>query len=154
MADDGARTVTRPLRVVFICTQNKLRSPTAEAVFRSLDGWDVTSAGTNRDAETPVSRDLLEWADVAVCMEKRHRDVLRQQFSGALPDDRIVTLGGECSVSVAPFAALARRHGDDQAILWIDSHPDVDTSDTGRRARRLDTAITLLRLVLYNDSLL
>lgn len=93
MADDGARTVTRPLRVVFICTQNKLRSPTAEAIFRSLDGWEVTSAGTNRDAETPVSRDLLEWADVAVCMEKRHRDVLRQQFSGALPDDRIVTLG-------------------------------------------------------------
>jgi predicted protein tyrosine phosphatase len=35
----------------------------------------------------------LEWADVAVCMEKRHRDILRQKFRSALPDDRILTLG-------------------------------------------------------------
>jgi arginase len=40
---------------------------------------------------------------------------------------RIITLGGECSVSVAPFAALAARYGDDLAILWIDSHPDIGT---------------------------
>ena len=40
---------------------------------------------------------------------------------------RITTFGGECSVSVAPFSELARRYGDDLAILWIDSHPDVGT---------------------------
>jgi arginase len=40
---------------------------------------------------------------------------------------RIVTLGGECAVSVAPFSALARRYGDDLAIVWIDSNPDVGT---------------------------
>jgi arginase len=38
---------------------------------------------------------------------------------------RIVTLGGECAVSVAPFSELARRYGDDLAIVWIDSHPDI-----------------------------
>jgi arginase len=35
--------------------------------------------------------------------------------------------GGECSVNVAPFAALADRYGDDLAVVWIDSHPDVGT---------------------------
>jgi arginase len=40
---------------------------------------------------------------------------------------RILTLGGECSVSVAPFSWLAGRYGDDLAVLWIDSHPDVGT---------------------------
>lgn len=40
---------------------------------------------------------------------------------------RIVTLGGECAVSVAPFAELAHRYGDDLAIVWIDSHPDIGT---------------------------
>jgi arginase len=40
---------------------------------------------------------------------------------------RIVTLGGECSVSVAPFSELAARYGNDLAILWIDSHPDIGT---------------------------
>lgn len=79
--------------MVFVCAQNKLRSPTAEAIFRQTPGWEVASAGTNRDAKTPVSRDLLEWADVAVCMEKRHRDILRQRFRGALSNDRILTLG-------------------------------------------------------------
>ena len=44
---------------------------------------------------------------------------------------RITTLGGDCAVSVAPFAALAAEYGDDLAIVWIDSHPDVDTGDTG-----------------------
>jgi arginase len=45
--------------------------------------------------------------------------------------DRILTLGGECAVSVAPFAALAARHGEDLAVVWIDSHPDTDTPETG-----------------------
>ncbi|ODU03256.1 MAG: arginase [Pseudonocardia sp. SCN 72-86] len=40
---------------------------------------------------------------------------------------RITTLGGECAVSVAPFSALADLYGDDLAVLWIDSHPDIGT---------------------------
>ncbi|MFD5952085.1 arginase family protein [Streptomyces collinus] len=46
---------------------------------------------------------------------------------------RITTLGGECAVSVAPFAALARRYGDDLAVIWINSHPDVATPDSAYR---------------------
>ncbi|WP_185974679.1 arsenate reductase/protein-tyrosine-phosphatase family protein [Deinococcus detaillensis] len=83
----------RPLRVVFVCTQNKLRSPTAEAVFRDVPEWQVVSAGTDKRAETPLTRDLLEWADVAVCMQKQHRDWIRSKLKGALPDDRILILG-------------------------------------------------------------
>lgn len=43
---------------------------------------------------------------------------------------RVLTLGGECSVSVAPFTHLAKQYGDDLAVVWIDSHPDTDTPDT------------------------
>jgi arginase len=43
----------------------------------------------------------------------------------------ILTLGGECSVSVAPFSALAERYGEDLAVVWIDAHPDADTPATG-----------------------
>jgi arginase len=43
---------------------------------------------------------------------------------------RITTLGGECSVSMAPFSYLINRHGDDLVILWIDSHPDMGTGET------------------------
>jgi arginase len=61
------------------------------------------------------------------------KTVLFDQLAGALrmieqhDPARIATLGGECAVSVAPFATLARRYGDDLAILWIDSHPDIGT---------------------------
>ena len=85
--------MSRPLRVVFVCTQNKLRSPTAEAIFRDMPGWQVASAGTNRRAETPLTRDLLDWADAALWMQKQHRDVIRAKFKGALPDSRILMLG-------------------------------------------------------------
>ena len=40
---------------------------------------------------------------------------------------RIATFGGECSVTVAPFCELARRYGQDLAVIWIDSHPDIGT---------------------------
>ena len=41
---------------------------------------------------------------------------------------RILTLGGDCAVSVVPFTELAARYGDDLAVVWIDSHPDIGTS--------------------------
>lgn len=39
--------------------------------------------------------------------------------------DKIVTLGGECSVSVVPFTYLADKYKDDVAMIWIDAHPDI-----------------------------
>ena len=43
---------------------------------------------------------------------------------------RITTLGGDCGVSLAPFSALIDRYGNDIAVLWIDSHPDMGTGAT------------------------
>lgn len=39
--------------------------------------------------------------------------------------DAVVTLGGECSVSVVPFTYLARKYCGDVAVVWIDAHPDI-----------------------------
>lgn len=39
--------------------------------------------------------------------------------------DKIVTLGGECSVSVVPFTYLAHKYDNDIAMIWIDAHPDI-----------------------------
>lgn len=58
--------------------------------------------------------------------------------------DRILTLGGECSVSVAPFSHLAEKYGDDLAVVWIDAHPDSDTPDTGYDGYHAMAAATIL----------
>ena len=66
------------------------------------------------------------------------------QALGKYDVDRVLNLGGECSVSVAPFAQLAAQYGDDLAVIWIDSHPDSDTAETnynGYHAMALSTLI-------------
>lgn len=42
---------------------------------------------------------------------------------------RIVVLGGDCLVSLSPFAYLNQKYDGDLAILWVDTHPDVITKD-------------------------
>lgn len=59
------------------------------------------------------------------------RDIILRQTKTALEmlrttnPDKIVTLGGECSVSVVPFTYLADKYKNDVAMIWIDAHPDI-----------------------------
>ena len=80
------------MNVLFLCSQNRLRSPTAEHVFSGRPGLEVRSAGTDRDAQVPVSVEMVEWADVIFVMEKHHRNVLRKRVGSALANKRVITL--------------------------------------------------------------
>ncbi|MEZ5652939.1 MAG: low molecular weight protein tyrosine phosphatase family protein [Burkholderiaceae bacterium] len=80
-------------RVLFICSQNKLRSPTAEQVFSSQADLECTSAGLNHDAENPLTPELIEWADVIFVMEHAHRARLSSRFRKHLNGKRVVCLG-------------------------------------------------------------
>ena len=79
--------------LLFICSQNKLRSPTAEAVFAGMPGIDVDSAGLNHDAVVPLSPEQVEWADVIFVMEKAHREKLHRKFKRHLKRQRVIVLG-------------------------------------------------------------
>jgi predicted protein tyrosine phosphatase len=78
--------------VLFICSQNKLRSPTAEQVFSSYPGIECSSAGLNNDAENPVTPELVEWAEIIFVMEKTHRSKLTSKFKKHLNNKRIICL--------------------------------------------------------------
>jgi predicted protein tyrosine phosphatase len=79
-------------RVLFVCTQNRLRSPTAEQVFANRPGFEVASAGIDPAAGVPVSPELLEWADVIFVMERAHRNRLTRKFRAHLRSKRIICL--------------------------------------------------------------
>ena len=79
-------------RLLFVCSQNKLRSPTAEAVFSNLEGIEVASCGLNHDAEIPASSELVEWADIIFVMEKAHRNKLGAKFKRSLGGKRLICL--------------------------------------------------------------
>lgn len=81
------------LRLLFVCSRNKLRSPTAEEVFCREPGLDVTSAGTNHDAINPVTPELIEWADKIFVMERTHRTKLQRRFREHLNGKPIICLG-------------------------------------------------------------
>jgi predicted protein tyrosine phosphatase len=78
--------------ILFLCSQNRLRSPTAEQVFADHPALEVTSAGTNHDAENPLTGELVAWADIIVVMEKQHRAKLQKQFRSSLHGQRIICL--------------------------------------------------------------
>lgn len=80
------------MKLLFICSQNRLRSPTAEAVFGAVDGLETLSAGIDSDAVTPASPDLIEWADVVFAMEGHHRRRLMERFGKLLDSKRLVVL--------------------------------------------------------------
>lgn len=79
-------------RVLFVCSQNRLRSPTAEQVFASHGGIECASAGTNNDAENPLTGELVEWADIIFVMEKVHRNKLMSKFRRSLKQQRVICL--------------------------------------------------------------
>lgn len=79
-------------RVLFICSQNRLRSPTAEQVFSSREDLECSSAGLNHDAENPVTAELVQWAELIFVMEKAHRNKLRARFKQHLAGARVICL--------------------------------------------------------------
>lgn len=78
--------------VLFLCSRNKLRSPTAEAIFSGHPSIEVDSAGLSSDSEVPLTLEQIEWADLILVMEKVHRSRLNQKFGRALSKKRIAVL--------------------------------------------------------------
>jgi predicted protein tyrosine phosphatase len=79
-------------KALFICSRNRLRSPTAERIFAALSNVETDSAGLAPDADTPLSTEQIEWADIIFVMEKAHRNRLSKQFGWAIKGKRIICL--------------------------------------------------------------
>lgn len=76
----------------------------------------------------PITTDITERKVVDGVLD---RDIIVKQTKAALDilniekPNKIVTLGGECSVSVVPFTYLYHKYDGDVAMIWIDAHPDI-----------------------------
>lgn len=76
----------------FICTQNRLRSPTAENIFSSWPGVETDSAGLGNDATVPLSSEQIEWANLIFVMERVHKNRLSSKFRQFLNGKRVICL--------------------------------------------------------------
>lgn len=80
------------MKLLFICSQNRRRSLTAERIFDGVNGHQARSAGTEEGARIRVTAGDLGWADVIFVMEKRHQDRLRAKYGHHLRGKHLICL--------------------------------------------------------------
>ncbi len=79
-------------RILFLCSQNKLRSPTAADLFADYAGVETDSAGLNNDAVVPLCAEQIAWADLILVMETAHKTRLNGKFKNELAGKRVAVL--------------------------------------------------------------
>lgn len=80
------------MKLLFLCSQNKRRSLTAEKILDGYQGHEVRSAGTETNARIKVTAGLLGWADVIFCMEKKNVYRIRAKYSDIIADKKVICL--------------------------------------------------------------
>ncbi|MGO2892038.1 arginase family protein [Enterococcus devriesei] len=89
----------------------------------------VPASAKDKLRRVPVAKDF----DKALAVEDgvKGSKVLLQQLADTTKileeenPDRVIVLGGDCSISQAPFDYLNGKYGGNLGILWLDAHPDV-----------------------------
>ena len=79
-------------KLLFVCSQNRRRSLTAEHTFADRQNYDLRLAGTELGSRTKLTPGLLGWADVVFVMEKKHRDWIDQRYNDIVADKPVITL--------------------------------------------------------------
>jgi protein-tyrosine phosphatase len=82
----------RKMNLLFICSRNKWRSPTAEIIFKTNQSHKTKSAGTEPSARNKVTEKLINWADIIFVMEKKHKERLQQKFQSSILNKQIIVL--------------------------------------------------------------
>jgi predicted protein tyrosine phosphatase len=89
---DFLDAISRKINLLFVCSANRDRSPTAETVFARDERFRVRSAGVAQYARTQVSESLLDWADKIIVMEPIHEQVIRERWPDIVADKTILCL--------------------------------------------------------------
>lgn len=79
-------------KLLFICSRNQWRSPTAEALFKNHARYEARSAGTENGARIKLTAGHVGWADLIFCMEKKHAARVEEKFATELGDKPLIVL--------------------------------------------------------------
>lgn len=92
MSKEEISHLNEKLKVLFICSRNQWRSPTAEQLWRKHPKLAARSAGTSPNARHKVSVEDVLWAKVILVMEEKHKSRLVAEFRGLLDNKPIHVL--------------------------------------------------------------
>lgn len=80
------------MNLLFVCSRNQWRSPTAEEIFRNNHEHQAKSAGTEPSARIKITEKLINWADIIFVMEKKHKERIRQKFASVVDEKELIVL--------------------------------------------------------------
>ncbi|MDM1756370.1 MULTISPECIES: protein tyrosine phosphatase [unclassified Acinetobacter] len=80
------------MNILFICSRNQWRSPTAEHVFAVGYGIKTRSAGTSRHAKHTLSSKDIAWAELIFVMEQKHKQNIKEKFPKQLQHKKVIVL--------------------------------------------------------------
>jgi predicted protein tyrosine phosphatase len=72
------------MNVLFVCSKNQWRSPTAEAIYKNHAQINARSAGTSATARRVINARDIAWAEYILVMEYHHKDRLKEKFGRTL----------------------------------------------------------------------
>jgi predicted protein tyrosine phosphatase len=79
-------------KILFVCSQNRWRSLTAEKMYDGFARYQVRSAGTDQGARIRVTAGHVGWADYIFVMEQKHLQILRSKYADSLGHKKVVCL--------------------------------------------------------------
>ena len=80
------------MNVLFVCTKNKWRSPTAEQIYSKHSTINVRSAGTSQSARKVITLSDIEWSDMIFVMEHKHKRYINNQFRNHTSHTELIVL--------------------------------------------------------------
>jgi predicted protein tyrosine phosphatase len=81
MSLHGVINMQEKIKLLFVCSRNQWRSPTAEQVWRSDPRVLARSAGTSPNARHTISAADVQWANVILVMEEKHKSRIKAEFT-------------------------------------------------------------------------
>jgi predicted protein tyrosine phosphatase len=90
--------------LLFICSKNQWRGPTAEMMFKGHQIHQARSAGTSDNARVKVNQKLIDWADMIFVMERKHKELLKQRF--IFPGKKLIILDIEDNYRFGDIALI------------------------------------------------
>ena len=80
-------------RVLFVCRQNKVRSLTAEHLYRVRPDLEVRSAGTVTFAKNQLTEELMTWADAVFVFDESQLEAMEKRFGTKEFGKPVICLG-------------------------------------------------------------
>lgn len=80
------------MKLLFLCSQNRRRSLTAEKIFNQYRNCEARSAGTEANSRVKVTAGMIGWADIIFCMEKKHIRRIKEKYAEELTNKQVVCL--------------------------------------------------------------